>query len=303
MRSCTAILRQGQYDRACDDDQTGGFKRGGEAGAEYPADQADGLSGRQTKKSGRGKDSEERMPARPSDQADYLDPLLEPLYRDIVAAIHEVDPDHPVFLAGAEWSSNFRVFGPPFAPNVAYTYHEFWSSTERDAIQKYIDFSNRYNVPVFLGESGELDDSWNTAFRTLHERMGIGWSFWTYKNMDSTSTMVSIASPAGWDAIVATADTPPERWSDATLPTRAAARGACCLSRSDSAAQRDRPAQLSRLAGLDSAAGIGMRRISTPRFASNRPHVHSGGSQGSRQPAAGQVSMMADAVASSAITP
>jgi endoglucanase len=163
-------------------------------------------------------------PISPYLDTDYLNPRLEPLYREIVAAIRAVDPDHPVFLAGAQWSSNFTVFGRPFAPNVAYTYHEFWSSTRRDAIQKYIDFSNRYDVPVFLGESGEMDDAWNLAFRTLHERMGISWAFWTYKNLNSTSSVVSIAKPPGWDAIVTAADTPPERWSDATLPTRAAAQ-------------------------------------------------------------------------------
>ncbi len=163
-------------------------------------------------------------PISPYLDTDYLNPRLEPVYREIVAAIRTVDPDHPVFLAGAQWSSNFTVFGRPFAPNLAYTYHEFWSSTRRDAIQKFLDFSNRYNVPVFLGESGELTDEWNQAFRTLHERMGIGWSFWTYKNLDSTSTVVSIAAPKGWDRIIAAADLPPERWTDANLPSPAAAQ-------------------------------------------------------------------------------
>ena len=163
-------------------------------------------------------------PISPYLDTDYLNARLEPLYREIVGAIRAVDPDHPVFLAGAQWSSNFTVFGRPFAPNMAYTYHEFWSSTRRDAIQKYIDFSNRYDVPVFLGESGELNDAWNQAFRSLHERVGIGWSFWTYKNLDSTSSVVSIVPPPGWETIVAAADTPPERWSDATLPSRAAAQ-------------------------------------------------------------------------------
>ena len=162
-------------------------------------------------------------PISPYLDTDYLNPRLEPLYRDIVAAIRAVDPNHPVFLAGAQWSTNFAVFGRPFAGNVAYTYHEFWSSTRRDAIQKYVDFSNRYDVPVFLGESGELNDRWNRAFRRLHERMGIGWSFWTYKNLDTTSTVVSVGKPPGWDAIVAAANTPPQDWRDATLPTQAAA--------------------------------------------------------------------------------
>ncbi len=61
-------------------------------------------------------------------------------------------------------------------------------------------------MPLFLGETGELTDDWNEGFRKLHEANGIGWSFWTYKNLDSTSTVVSIKRPDGWDEIVAFAD-------------------------------------------------------------------------------------------------
>ena len=35
---------------------------------------------------------------------------------------------------------------------------------------------------------------------------GIGWAFWTYKNLASPSTVVSIKRPDGWDEIVAFAD-------------------------------------------------------------------------------------------------
>jgi hypothetical protein len=142
-------------------------------------------------------------PISPYNDEDLLNPQLEPLYRDIVAAVRDVDTTHPVFLAAAQWSTNFAVFGPPFAGNVAYTYHKFWASTNRDSVQDYVDFSRRWNVPVFLGEAGELTDKWNTAFRTLNERFGIGWSFWTYKEPDSTSTVVSIPLPPGWSEIAA----------------------------------------------------------------------------------------------------
>jgi hypothetical protein len=98
------------------------------------------------------------------------------------------------------------MFGPPFADNLAYTYHAFWASTKRDSIQRHLNFSNRYNVPLFLGETGELTDEWNASFRALHETHGIGWSFWTYKNLDTPSTVVSIPRPEGWSEIVAFAD-------------------------------------------------------------------------------------------------
>jgi len=142
-------------------------------------------------------------PISPYNDEDFLNPRLEPLYRDIVAAIRAVDPHHPVFLAAAQWSTNFSVFGPPFTDNVAYTYHKFWAATGRSSIQEYVDFSRRYNVPIFLGESGELSDGWNARFRALHDRFDIGWCFWTYKVLDSTASVVSVKPPDGWDQIEA----------------------------------------------------------------------------------------------------
>jgi hypothetical protein len=98
------------------------------------------------------------------------------------------------------------MFGPPFADNLAYTYHSFWASTRRDSIQRHLNFANRYGVPLFLGETGELTDGWNEGFRKLHEAMGIGWAFWTYKNLDTPSTVVSIRRPEGWSELAAFAD-------------------------------------------------------------------------------------------------
>jgi len=145
-------------------------------------------------------------PIAPYHDVATLNQRLEPFYKRTTAAIREVDPDRIVILAGGQWSSSFEMFGPPFAKNLAYTYHSFWASTKRDSIQRHLNFANRYNVPLFLGETGELTDEWNARFRTLHELHGIGWSFWTYKNLDTPSTVVSIPRPAGWDQIVAYAD-------------------------------------------------------------------------------------------------
>ena len=135
-----------------------------------------------------------------------LNPRLEPFFKRVTEAIRAVDPGRIVFLAAGQWSSSFDMFGPPFAPNLAYTYHSFWASTKRDSIQRHLNFSERYNVPLFLGETGELTDDWNEGFRKLHEAHDIGWSFWTYKNLDSQSTVVSIPRPEGWDQVVAYAD-------------------------------------------------------------------------------------------------
>jgi aryl-phospho-beta-D-glucosidase BglC (GH1 family) len=145
-------------------------------------------------------------PIAPYHDTATLNPRLEPFYERLTSAIRAVDPGRIVFLAGGQWSSSFDMFGPPFASNLAYTYHSFWASTKRDSIQRHLNFSNRYNVPLFLGETGELTDRWNEAFRKLHEAHDIGWAFWTYKNLETPSTVVSIPQPDGWNEIVASAD-------------------------------------------------------------------------------------------------
>jgi aryl-phospho-beta-D-glucosidase BglC (GH1 family) len=137
-----------------------------------------------------------------------LNPKLEPLYRKIVRAIREVDPNHIVFLGGAQWDTNFRVFGAPFDDKLAYTFHKYWMEVKQDAIQEYVDFSRTHNVPIWMGESGENTDEWIASYRQLLEQNGIGWCFWPYKKLDATSSPVSIDKPEGWDAIVAFAELP-----------------------------------------------------------------------------------------------
>jgi endoglucanase len=140
--------------------------------------------------------------------AAYFNPKLEPLYRKIVAGIRQVDRNHVVFLGGAQWDTNFKVFGPPFDPKAAYTFHKYWMEVNQGAVQEYVDFSAKYDVPVWLGESGENADEWIASFRYLLERNQIGWCFWPYKKMDATTCVVSIKKPSDWDAVAAFADNP-----------------------------------------------------------------------------------------------
>jgi endoglucanase len=137
-----------------------------------------------------------------------INPKLEPLYRKIVAGIREVDRNHVIFLGGAQWDTNFKVFGPPFDTKLVYTFHKYWMEVNQGALQEFIDFSNKYNVPVWMGESGENKDEWIFSFRTLLDANNIGWCFWPYKRMDATSCVVSIDTPAEWDAIVGFAEGP-----------------------------------------------------------------------------------------------
>ncbi|MFN2532453.1 MAG: glycoside hydrolase family 5 protein [Pyrinomonadaceae bacterium] len=143
-----------------------------------------------------------------------LNPKLEPLYRQIVAGIREVNRNQLIFLGGAQWDTNFKVFGPPFDAKVIYTFHKYWMEVNKGAIQEYLDFRDKHNVPVWMGESGENTDEWIGSFRRLLEENNIGWCFWPYKKMEATSCLVSITRPEHWNAIVDFADGPRTTFED-----------------------------------------------------------------------------------------
>lgn len=132
-----------------------------------------------------------------------LNPLLEPLYRRIVAAIRQVDKNHLIFLEGAQWASKFNMFSKPFDNKLVYSFHKYWTDTTQEVIQEYVDFRERYQVPIYVGETGENDDRWILAFRKLLEKNNIGWHYWPYKKMESTSCLVGFPKPATWDSLVA----------------------------------------------------------------------------------------------------
>lgn len=133
---------------------------------------------------------------------DNLKPLLEPLYKKITTAIRKVDQNHLVFLGGAQWETDFAVFSKPFDDKLVYTFHKYWMPPERKAIQEYIDFRDKYNVPVFMGESGENEDEWVENFRQLLDKNNIHWTFWPYKKMDNTRGPMNFKKPAGYDNFV-----------------------------------------------------------------------------------------------------
>lgn len=135
---------------------------------------------------------------------------LEPLYRRIAMAVRQVDSHHILILGGAQWDSNFKVFGKPFDSNVVYTFHKYWTATDASVIREYLDFRDKYHVPIWLGESGENKDEWIAAFTKTLEANHVGWCFWPYKKMDATSSVVTFARPENWDAVVKLAAMAPD---------------------------------------------------------------------------------------------
>lgn len=138
-------------------------------------------------------------------EKDYgvLNTALEPLYKRAAAEIRKVDRNHILILGGAQWNSNFSVFNDwKFDSNLMYTPHRYWSGTEKKDIQDFLDFREKVNLPMFMGETGENTDEWVEKFRITLEENNIGWTFWPYKKMVPKAGMVYIPKPKDWDLIV-----------------------------------------------------------------------------------------------------
>ena len=49
-----------------------------------------------------------------------------------------------MILGGAQWDSNFKVFGPPFDSNSMYTFHKYWTPPTADVIREYLGYRDKY---------------------------------------------------------------------------------------------------------------------------------------------------------------
>ena len=139
---------------------------------------------------------------------DEFNPYLEPLYKEITKAVRTVDKNHIMVLGGAQWDSNFSIFGQPFDDKIIYTFHKYWTDPTQQVIQDYIDFRDKYNVPIYCGETGENTDEWVGTFKKLLEKNNIGWHYWPYKKLDNTRGFVTFDVPAGYEQVIAYTEKP-----------------------------------------------------------------------------------------------
>ncbi|MDR0429791.1 MAG: glycoside hydrolase family 5 protein [Tannerellaceae bacterium] len=141
------------------------------------------------------------------DTMEELNSKLEPLYKRTVRAIREVDPNHIILLGGSQWNSNFKPLDPDasFDHNIMYTCHRYGGEPTADAIRSFIEFRDKVNRPMYMGEIGHNTDQWMTSFCKVMEDNNIGWTFWPYKKMKGSS-FVSVNDPDNWNLIVAFAE-------------------------------------------------------------------------------------------------
>ena len=108
---------------------------------------------------------------------------LRNLFIRITKAIREVDKNHIIFLEGNGFANNYNGMFPLWDNNLVISFHKYGNFATKETIQKFLDYRDKYNIPLWLGESGENSNTWFTNNIRLVENNDIGWSWWQLKKM------------------------------------------------------------------------------------------------------------------------
>lgn len=127
---------------------------------------------------------------------------LRSLMVQLTQTIREVDQNHMIIIEGNCWGNNYAGIMPLWDNNMALSFHKYWNSNTQDAIQGLLNLRSQYNVPLWLGESGENGNVWFRDAIKLVEDLGIGWSWWPMKKVESISGMTSVKMPAGYQQLL-----------------------------------------------------------------------------------------------------
>ncbi len=125
---------------------------------------------------------------------------LKKLLKNITTAIREVDKSHIIIIEGNGWGNNYSGILPPWDKNMVLSFHKYWDFNKPENIQRIIDARDKYNVPVWLGETGENSNVWYTEEIRLLEKNNIGWAMWPLKKIGSNNPL-EIKSNTNYDSL------------------------------------------------------------------------------------------------------
>ena len=89
----------------------------------------------------------------------------------------------------------------PGINNMVLSFHKYWNQNDQQSIQHIADFRNQYNMPVWIGETGENSNTWFTEAIQLFEKNNIGWCWWPLKKLGNNNPLQIKSNPA-YDSLV-----------------------------------------------------------------------------------------------------
>ncbi len=119
---------------------------------------------------------------------------LKNLMVKITNAIREVDTKHMIIIEGNCWGNNYAGVLPTWDNNMTLSFHKYWNKNSVADISTHLQLREKYNVPIWLGESGENSNLWFSDAIRLVESQGVGWAFWPLKKIRYNNPLQVIAN-------------------------------------------------------------------------------------------------------------
>lgn len=124
------------------------------------------------------------------------------IYQEITQAIREIDKNHIIIIEGNGWGNNYNGFPGPWDDNMVLSFHKYWNPNTQEAISSHLALRGKYNIPLWLGESGENNNQWFKECTALVEKNHIGWAWWPLKKVGSSSCPLTIPRSDDFKKIV-----------------------------------------------------------------------------------------------------
>jgi endoglucanase len=123
-------------------------------------------------------------------------------YQAATKAIREVDTNHMVIIEGNGWGNNYSGFPGVWDNNMVMSFHKYWNPNTQEAIAHFVALREKYQLPLWLGESGENNNQWFRDCVSLVETNHIGWAWWPHKKVSSGSCVLTITRPDDFKKVV-----------------------------------------------------------------------------------------------------
>jgi len=137
---------------------------------------------------------------------------IRDIHERVINAIRANGDSHLIMVEGNGWGNNYNGISPQdftHRNNLIYSAHRYWI-TEADDLQQdpdpnqinrirnLVNFRNRMNVPVWVGETGENANDWlRQNIRKLEEN-DIGWCHWPLKRHDTNPNAALMRIPGNF---------------------------------------------------------------------------------------------------------
>jgi endoglucanase len=132
----------------------------------------------------------------------YNNQVLRDFYVQLTDSVRTIDQNHLIFIEGNWYATDFNLLTPTWDSNMAYSFHKYWNATTIGTIQYLMDIRSQYNVPLWMGESGENSNPWFYEAVQLFNANQIGWCWWAHKKIATITSPLSAILTAEYQTLL-----------------------------------------------------------------------------------------------------